>query len=266
MNELHIEQPAAFNATHDRAVIDFLTDRVSGSAAWARVFAAMDVLEDAFLIVETERLSFRAVYTLLVDRPMADDYIADLLALQDVRQESPALRARYARAIGQSLADRGWRRPETRLLYAYLLYWWGSFARGYALEVEIFRDLEASGVQFQAHDLRDPQARYSLSDLTVAGLAGDIKTSTYFVQAAAPLAHDFYIVRLAVKGAVHTLVVMLQPESWEKINGDTTPGTIDTLLDHFPAPVAIRQRGHDLVVLRYDSWKQRMLLQQGGTQ
>ncbi|WP_129678023.1 hypothetical protein [Candidatus Chloroploca sp. Khr17] len=266
MNELHIELPAAFDAIHERAVTDYLTDRVSGSAAWARVFAAMDVLEAAFLIVETERLSFRAVYTLLVDRPLADVYIADLLALQDVRQESPALRARYARRIGQSLVERGWRRPETRHLFAYLLYWWGSFARGYALEVEIFRDLEASGVPFQAHDLRDPQARYSLSDLTVASLAGDIKTSTYFVQAAAPLAHDFYIVRLAVKGAVHTLVVMLQPEAWAQINGDTTPGTMDTLLDHFPAPVAIRHRGHDLVVLGYETWKQRMLLQQGGAE
>jgi len=49
-------------------------------------------------------------------------------------------------------------------------------------------------------------------------------------------------------------------------DGDTTPGTLDTLLDLFPAPVAIRHRGHDLVVLRYDSWKQRMLLQQRGTQ
>jgi len=265
MNELHIELPAVFDATHERAVADFLTDRVSGSAAWARVFAAFDVLEAAALVVDTEQLSFRAVYTLLVDQPLADAYLTDLLALQDIHQESPALRARYARVIGQSLADRGWRRPKTRLLYAYLLYWWGSFARGYALEVEIFRDLEVSGVQFQAHDLRDPQARYSLSDLTVAGLAGDIKTSTYFVQAAAPLAHDFYIVRLAFRGAVHTLVVMLQPEAWEQINGDTMPGTMDTLLDHFPAPVSIRHRGHDLVVLRYDSWKQRLLLQQGGT-
>jgi hypothetical protein len=66
---------------------------------------------------------------------------------------------------GQLLATRGWRRPETRLLYTYLLYWWSSFARGYALEVEIFHDLKASGVSFQAHDLHDPQACYSLSDL-----------------------------------------------------------------------------------------------------
>ncbi len=45
-------------------------------------------------------------------------------------------------------------------------------------------------------------------------------------------------------------------------DGDTSPGTLDTLLDHVPAPVAIRHRGDDLVVLRYASWKQRMLLQQ----
>jgi hypothetical protein len=105
-----------------------------------------------------------------------------------------------------------------------------------------------------------------MSDVIVDGLSGDIKASSCFVQAAAPLAHDLYIVRLTFKGAVYTLVVMLQPESWKKINGDTTPGTLDTLLDHVPAPVAIRHRGDDLVVLRYDSWKQRILLQQGGTQ
>ena len=45
-------------------------------------------------------------------------------------------------------------------------------------------------------------------------------------------------------------------------DGDTSPGTLDTLLDHVPAPVAIRHRGDYLVVLRYASWKQRMLLQQ----
>ena len=75
MNELHIELPAAFDATHERAVADFLTDRVSGSAAWARVFAAFDVLEAAALVVDTEQLSFRAVYTLLVDQPLADAYL-----------------------------------------------------------------------------------------------------------------------------------------------------------------------------------------------
>ena len=46
---------------------------------------------------------------------------------------------------------------------------------------------------------------------------------------------------------------MLQPEAWEQMNGDTGHGARDTLLDHFPAPVAIHHRGHDLVVLPYNS-------------
>jgi hypothetical protein len=66
----------------------------------------------------------------------------------------------------------------------------GAFARGYALEVEIFRDLEASGVQFAAHDLSDRHQRFSSSDLTISKIAGDIKTSVYFVQAAMPLTPD----------------------------------------------------------------------------
>ena len=155
-------------------------------------------------------------------------------------QESPALWARFARQIVQEVSRRGWRRPDvpaSRLLVSYLLYWWGAFARGYALEVEVFRDLQQSGIQFTAHDLRNRQQRFSPSDLTMSGMAGDIKTSTYFVQVAAPLMHDFYIVRLSLGARVYTLVVMLQPPAWEKINGDTITGDLETLLHHFPAPV-----------------------------
>jgi hypothetical protein len=166
----------------------------------------------------------------------------------------------------QEVAQRGWRRPDvpaSRLLLSYLLYWWGAFARGYALEAQIFRDLQQSGIQFTAHDLRNHQQRFSLSDLTVNNMAGDIKTSIYFVQAAASLAHDFYIVRLSVGARVYTLVVMLQPSAWTQINGDTVAGDLETAIDLFPAPVSIQHRGHNLVVLDYNEWKRRILRQQG---
>ncbi len=39
--------------------------------------------------------------------------------------------------------------------------------------------------------------RFSPSDLVIGEWLGDIKTSTYFVQVATPLAHDFYIRSLA---------------------------------------------------------------------
>ena len=163
----------------------------------------------------------------------------------------------------------GWRRPdvpETRLLLSYLLYWWGAFARGYAFEVQVFRDLRNSGVQFQAHNLLDRQQRYSPSDLTVSGMAGDIKTSIYFVQAATPLVHDFYIVRLFTRGRERTLVVLLQPDAWDIINGDTVPGHLDIVMEQLPTPVRIRHRGRELVVVDYEEWKRRILRLQGEAQ
>lgn len=66
-------------------------------------------------------------------------------------------------------------------------------------------------------------------------------------------------------GRQYTLVVMFQPHAWEQINGDTIPGTVETLANLLPVPVAIVHRGHQLVVLSYDTWKQRILRRQGGT-
>lgn len=97
-------------------------------------------------------------------------------------------------------------------------------------------------------------------------MAGDIKTSIYFVQTAALLAPDFYIVRLWAQGRAYTLVVMLQLPAWNTINGDTVEGNVDTLMQHFPTPVRIQHRGHDLVVLVYEEWKRRMLRHQGATE
>lgn len=264
---LSIELPSDFGVTHEQAVSDYLANRLRGRDAWALAFAAVDLLEQAVLVTDTSRASFRSVYREVVDRPLADAYIDELLALSDIQAESPLLWARYARRIVQDVAERGWRRsevPETRLLLAYLLYWWGAFARGYALEVEVFRDLELSGVAFAAHDLRDRQHRFSPSDLTVLGMAGDIKTSVYFVQAATALLHDFYIVRLMVKEQEYTLVTMLQPEAWDQINGDAVPGDLTTLAQQLPAPVAITHRGRHLIVLDYNEWKRRVLRMQGG--
>jgi hypothetical protein len=129
--------------------------------------------------------------------------------------------------------------------------------------VEVFRDLRESGIRFQAHNLLERQQRYSPSDLTVSGMAGDIKTSIYFVQAAAPLVHDFYIVRLVTRGHVHVLVVLLQPQTWDIINSDAMAGHLDTVVEQLPAPSRIRHRGHELVVVGYEEWKRRILRLQG---
>jgi hypothetical protein len=261
-----IQLPADFTAEHERAVINYLAGNLRGRRAWQMAFAAYDLLDQAVLVTPEGRYTFRALYLEVVDRQMADDYIRELLALNDVKQESPTLWSGYARQIVAQCRRRGWQQatlPGARILQSYFLYWWGAFARGYAFEVEIFRDLQNSGIAFQAHDLLDRQERYSPSDLIVSGMAGDIKTSVYFVQVAAPLQHDFYIVRLFVQGQSHTVAVMLQPLTWGEINGDTVAGTLATIVTRFPYPVRIRQGIHELVALDYAEWKERILRLQG---
>ena len=120
-------------------------------------------------------------------------------------------------------------------------------------------------MQFQAHDLTDRQERYSPGDLIVSGMLGDIKTSVYFVQVAAPLSHDFYIVRLFVQGRPYTLAVMLKPQAWEEIDGDTVEGTLDAVVTRFPDAVRIKESGHQLVALDYAEWKRRILRLQSET-
>jgi hypothetical protein len=261
-----IQLPTDFTAEHEQVVINHLTNGLRGRRAWQLAFAAFDLLDRAALVTPSDRYTFRTLYLEVVDRQMADDYIRELLTLDDVEKESPALWSHYARQIVTECQRRGWRQadlPGARILLSYLLYWWGAFARGYAFEVEIFGDLQRSGIEFQAHDLLDRQARYSPSDLTVSGLAGDIKASVYFVQVATPLQHDFYIVRLSVQGQPYILAVMLQPPAWDEINGNTVDGTLESLMTQFPHPVRIKQGIHDLVALDYAEWKGRILRLQG---
>jgi hypothetical protein len=264
-----VQLPPGFSPQHESAVIGYLADSLAGSTAWAMAFQAFDILDQAVLITTEGRRTFRALYREIADSKWTDPYLRELMALEDIDSESPALWARYARRIVDEFTGRGWRRadvPDTRLLLSYLLYWWGAFARGYALEVVIFRDLKRSGLRFQAHNLLDRRGRYSASDLTVQGMAGDIKTSVYFVQAATLLRHDFYVVRLWTRGRVSTVVVLLQPPAWDTINGDTMDGDLDDVTDLRPVPVRIRRRGHELVVLDYDEWKRRILRRQGADQ
>lgn len=263
---MEIQLPAGFTTEHEQAVINYLLGDLRGRRAWQLAFAAYDLLDDAALVMPDGRYTFRALYLEVVDQQMADGYIRELLTLDDVEKQSPALWSGYARQIVAECQRRGWRQvdlPGARILLSYLLYWWGAFARGYAFEVEIFRDLRNSGIEFQAHDLLDRQARYSPSDLTVSGMAGDIKTSIYFVQVATPLQHDFYIMRLFVQGQPYTLAVMLQPPAWDEINGDTVDGTLETVVTQFPHPVRIKQGIHELVALDYAEWKERILRLQG---
>jgi hypothetical protein len=262
MPSLKIRLPTKFNQVHEEAVIAYLDGALKGRKAWSLAFTAFDLLDGAILLQQGTEQTFRTLYRRIVEDSFADVYLHKLLALPDVKNQSPALWSHYARKIVAAFTDYGWERhdlPASRLLLSYLLYWWGAFARGYAFEVEIFQDLQKSNVQFQAHNLLNHDERFSLSDLTVNNLAGDIKTSVYFLQAAARPAHDFYIVRLYVKRKVYTFAVLLQPDAWNEINGDTIPGTLETVLNQWPQPVRIERRAYKFVVIEYTEWKRRIL-------
>ena len=54
-----------------------------------------------------------------------------------------------------------------------------------------------------------------------------------------------------------TLGVMLRPATLETFNGDVVSSALEILLLSLPPPVRIRERGHELVVVRYDECKRR---------
>lgn len=266
-SEIAIIIPLLFTDEDERAVLDYLHDQLRGPVAWDRASLAFDRLDKAALLIDGVQTTFRRLYQDEIDQHFAQSYLNELQTLDDLVTESPALWARYARQLMATIRQRGWLRagiPESRLLASYLLYWWNSFARGYAVEEEVFRDLRRNGIVFWAHDLRDPDQRYTPADLVVNGRAGDIKLSISFLQRGGSVRHDFYIVRIWRSGQARTFVAMLQPDVWEELNGDTVAGTLDMLQDNLSTPLRISDRGQTLVVLSYEEWKARIYRQQGG--
>ena len=231
------------------------------------MLSGFDGLNQAQVIDETGVMSFKEIYAIHVERPFADLYTNELLQLQNVSQGHTALRARLARQIVVRLKKVGFNQteiPNSNLLLAYCLYFWESFAQGYAFEVEIYRDLTNSGVEFQAHDIRDRQARFSAYDLQVLNQYGDIKTSLYFIYArrSRAMRHDFYITRFYEGNRQRTLVVMLKPQAWEEINGDTAEARLEEATQQFPAPVTVQIADRPIVVIDYNIWKDKVLRRQ----
>lgn len=261
--------PPTLTKKHRQTLTTYLIDdRLLRSAEWSVVYEAINILEQAQFVFQHGTRSFRQVYNLYIDRKFADLYINELLTLDDVPNESLALAARYAQKIRSALKHIGLLNPnahENWLFLAYCIYWWQSFARGYAFEVEIYRDLEASGIVFEAHDLRSRASRYSQADLVVLGLKGDLKRSAYFLKfkPARNLPNDFYITRWYEKGRQRTLVVFQKPPAWDKINGDVLyEGQLDDILQLLPQPVRLQHLNVTLIVVDYPLWKRKVLQKQ----
>ena len=181
---VQIDLPFSFRAQHRRATLAYLVERRAMSDAdWLTDEEAFDLLRGAKARLGGREKTIEEIYNEVVENKYADDFIQRLLQASDVPQEAERLRHEIAKTIISQLTELGWFDPRTkdsRFLLAYCLFWWYSFTKGYAFEIEIFADLKKSGVAFNAHDLRVRAERFSAFDLFVLTFCGEIKTSTYF--------------------------------------------------------------------------------------
>ena len=270
MNDnIHIELPTQFTAEHQRLILKYLSSgrRSLTLSEWKQVLNGFDLLHQTRVNSDSNVQTFKQIYAIHVEEPFADKFLNGLLLLDDVSFGHQTLRARFARGIANRLKEANLRQSgiaASNLLLAYCLYFWESFALGYAFEVEIYRDLTNSGVDFQAHDIRERAARYSAYDLQILNLKGDIKTSLYFLHAARSrgLAHDFYITRFYEGKQQRTLVVLMQSYAWDQINGDTIKAILEEATKQFPSPVMVHIEDRPIVIMEYNVWKERVLQKQ----
>ena len=256
--------PAEFHEQHRRIVLEFARrGHEFGRDEWRQAIVAFDLLKNAAVLTDRGLLPFPVIYRQHIEELYADDFIEALYLAERVDAASVSRWATVAHDIGPCLAQVGLLRPDvpaTRLIIAYCLYWWRAFTLGYALEVEIQRDLEASGIQFQAHDLCRAEERLSPYDLIVLGFKGDVKTSTYFLQAARTrlLPHDFYITRIRGQQRTRTLVVFVQTRMRQAINGETLLVLLEQVAGTLPQAARVVHEGIELIVIDYEAWKAKV--------
>ncbi len=262
--------PADLTARHREVIARYADDPMRLSAQdWPLLIAAFNLLRRAVVVVNVETsFTFARIYRQIVEERYAEHFINALYEMRNLPPESNILWAATARQVPNDLAKAGLynpSQPDSHLLLFYCLYWWYAFAKGYAFEMEIIRDLMQSGLSVHFHDLRDRAARQSAFDVLIAGFKGDIKLSTYFLletMIRAPNA-DFYITRLwRPRQRERTLVVFLRNLTWQQIDGETLFAALAQLDALLPQPVRIAHRGGELVVVEYALWKDKMVLYQ----
>lgn len=252
---------------HDAALSDYL--RGAGRLTreqWQRLREGIDLLAQGTLTVQGREYTFTRFYEAFIDRQFAEAFLQALVATSDVTQDAPRLQAVTARQIvkwvqQQDFYQKG--QPESRYLLIFCLYWWSAFAVGYAFEVEIFRDLRAEEIEFSAHDITKRNERLSPFDLTVLGLRGDVKYSTWFltVENARLTGLDFFITRLYDENGIGWLrVVLLTPPAQEVIGAATTPTAPTEAALALPATVTANAM--QLRLIGYEDWKTRVRFKQ----
>lgn len=262
---VQIDLPFSFRDEHRRATLKYLAERRAMSDEdWFTAFEAFDLLRQAKARLGSRVKTFSEIYNDVVESKYASDFINRLLQASSIPKEASRLRKDIAEKILRELTELGWFDPRispSRFLLAYCLFWWYSFTKGYAFEIEIFSDLKESGVVHKAHDLLVREERFSKFDLFVLEFCGDIKTSTYFLfmRQKTPAEADFYITRLFSRRRKWLLVTFLTERMWDVINGDTERCRFDELPDVLPKTAKIQVGEFKFIVVDYDLWKRKVI-------
>ena len=261
---MHILLPSELSPEYQKVALAYLTDAHRfNQLQWRQALIAFDLLKHAVIVTGSEIRPFPAIYYQYVEDPYADQFIDSLYQAESIEAASIQTWSRLAGQIVSDLTHNGLYNsviPGTHFLLAYCLYWWRAFTLGYALEIEIQRDLTQAGIKFETHNLRDRRQRLSRHDIVVSGFEGDIKNSTYFLQATRTqtLWHDFYITKVSGKQRSRILVVFVQADMWQLIDGDTLFVLLEKLADVMPQAAKIRHEGLNLTVINYNLWKEKM--------
>ena len=261
--------PASFRESHRQIILAYLQrGHEFRRAEWREAISAFDLLKNGVVWTDDGIKPFPILYRQYVEMPYANLFLTVLYEAENISQAGTRFWAKIAGKISVTLSQAGLyqpNQPDTRFLLAYCLYWWRSFTLGYILEVEVQRDLKNAGIHFKTHDLLNPKERLSPYDIEVLGFKGDIKNSTYFLQAVRTrhLTHDFYITKIQGKQRNRMMVVFIQQNMWHMINGDTLLTLLENLADVLPQMTHIKHEGIDVVVIDYELWKQKLLRKQG---
>ncbi len=258
--------PANFTDRHKQIARRFVQGEKFTQRERALLIETFDLLHGAEIISTDRGQRFATVYEQIIEGRLADQYLRSLQHAQNIAGVAEQLRAQGSRQIMPALQAADLLDPNEPLsfyLLAYCLYWWYAFARGYAFEVEVLRDLEVAGIRYVAHNVFDSSARRSPFDLSVLGFRGDIKTSTYFLSVVrtSDLLHDFYIVRFSERKDKLWIVFLKEP-FWVLIDAEKRTMqtvTLAELVAILPGAFQLRLQTNTLIVVDYESWKRLVL-------
>ncbi len=263
-----VRLPAGFTDAHKVIARRFIQAERFAQFEQALLLEAFDLLHQGQITTPIGWRSFATVYEQFVETRFANEYLQALIQSSDIAIVAESLRAGVSSQILPFLKKVNLLEAEEPLSFyflAYCLYWWYVFAKGYAFEISVFRDLDRAGVRYTAHDLLDAKARRSTDDLVVLGLGGDIKASIYFLHSVrtAHLSHDFYITQVFRPHKNQLIwLVFLQERVWNTLSETETStvfATLETLGALLLGIFRFRSNNITLTVVDYPTWKNRVL-------